>query len=216
MRQPRDEGRGNRRVCGGYDQSGGILCSAGRPLCVADFEPRRQTEHDLAILRDLATGVESELELSIARQRAETRVGDRERELQISRTEAELRAREAEALARELELEQRMKEVEQAHWVAEDASRAKSDFLATMSHELRTPLNAILGYSDLLEAGVPEQLSPGTWAYVARISAAARHLLHLIEEYSPSVDWRRDERMCGQWRWTWSISPRRSVRSPSR
>ncbi len=40
---------------------------------------------------------------------------------------------------------------------AEQASRAKSLFLASMSHELRTPLNAILGYAQLtqIEPGLP-------------------------------------------------------------
>jgi PAS domain S-box-containing protein len=65
---------------------------------------------------------------------------------------------------------------------AKAASRAKSDFLAVMSHELRTPLTAIIGYTELMELGIPEPLTARQKEQVQRVEIAAQHLLQLIEE----------------------------------
>jgi len=65
---------------------------------------------------------------------------------------------------------------------AEEASRAKSEFLARMSHELRTPLNAILGYSELIEEELRERKEEGFAGDVRRIRAAGKHLLQLIND----------------------------------
>jgi PAS domain S-box-containing protein len=68
------------------------------------------------------------------------------------------------------------------YWEAQEANRAKADFLAVMSHELRTPLNAVIGYTDLLASGVSGEISVQQERQLARIKASAMHLLELIEE----------------------------------
>ncbi len=65
---------------------------------------------------------------------------------------------------------------------AQLANRTKADFLAVVSHDLRTPLNAILGYSDLLEMGIPERLPTPSLDHVGRIRTSAKHLLYLMNE----------------------------------
>jgi two-component system cell cycle sensor histidine kinase PleC len=74
-------------------------------------------------------------------------------------------------------------ELEEAQRKAEEASAAKSRFLATMSHELRTPLNAILGFSELLLLPRADTLAHAQrQAYVADIRDSGAHLLSLITD----------------------------------
>lgn len=66
---------------------------------------------------------------------------------------------------------------------AEEASEAKSRFLASMSHEIRTPLNAIIGFSDLTSI---EAFGPvGDERYIDfadEIKSAASHLVELVSD----------------------------------
>jgi PAS domain S-box-containing protein len=70
----------------------------------------------------------------------------------------------------------------QARKQAEDATRLKSQFLATMSHELRTPLNAIIGYTEIQLAGMTGSLNAEQRDYQERVLSNADHLLRLIND----------------------------------
>ncbi|MCQ0988840.1 sensor histidine kinase [Jiella marina] len=64
---------------------------------------------------------------------------------------------------------------------AQQASAAKTRFLATVSHELRTPLNAIIGFSDVLDHEYFGSFeSPKQKEYVGLIRRSGQHLLSLV------------------------------------
>jgi signal transduction histidine kinase/CheY-like chemotaxis protein len=74
------------------------------------------------------------------------------------------------------------RDAERAQRMAEEANRAKSEFLAAMSHELRTPLNAIAGHAQLLEMGVHGPLTDAQRLALGRIQLSEGHLLALIND----------------------------------
>ncbi len=63
-----------------------------------------------------------------------------------------------------------------------EASRAKSVFLSNMSHELRTPLNSIIGFSQILEDRLIDQLSEKHRRFLSNIRRSGEHLLQLIND----------------------------------
>jgi len=66
---------------------------------------------------------------------------------------------------------------------AENANRAKSQFLAVMSHELRTPLNAIIGFSEIMFAEPYGPLGDKRYKqYVQDIHNSGGHLLSIIND----------------------------------
>jgi signal transduction histidine kinase len=107
----------------------------------------------------------------------------------VDSTHAQLAHRfdEARRLAAELEtanaqLQHAVGELEYARRQAQDASAAKSEFLATMSHEIRTPINAMMGYTDLMELGVAGPLTDQQLDFVQRIHRSGQHLVSVVND----------------------------------
>ncbi|HUQ82465.1 MAG TPA: ATP-binding protein [Gemmatimonadaceae bacterium] len=85
---------------------------------------------------------------------------------------------------RKLELQRTavLEQEQAARNAAEEANRAKTDFLRMMSHELRTPLTAIQGYLELLEMGIYGGMTQEQVSILRRIESNERHLLAIIND----------------------------------
>ncbi|RVU37974.1 PAS domain-containing protein [Hwanghaeella grinnelliae] len=105
--------------------------------------------------------------------------------LRAAKLELEMRVEDRTAeLQRQLrETERAQEEMSHAKDRAEQASKAKSDFLAQMSHELRTPLNSIIGFSDIIRSEVFGPVENNRYKeYIEGVHFSGVHLLSLIND----------------------------------
>ncbi len=75
---------------------------------------------------------------------------------------------------------QQIRELNEARQMAEEATKAKSEFLSNMSHDIRTPMNAIVGMTAIATAHMddPERVQ----SCLKKITLSGKHLLGLIND----------------------------------
>lgn len=78
------------------------------------------------------------------------------------------------------QLERQSEQLTFALAMAEEANRAKSDFLSQMSHDIRTPMNAIIGMTSIAEMHMDD--TPKVRDCLKKISLSSQHLLGLIND----------------------------------
>ncbi len=101
--------------------------------------------------------------------------------LRLESAELQRELFESQALLQEVTESRRTVEAELAEILdlAEDANRAKTEFLATMSHEIRTPLNGILPILEMLR---DTELDDEQLRLVSTAKNSSRHLLRIIND----------------------------------
>ena len=121
---------------------------------------------------DAIAAVADAVALGVNRKRAERELARYTRDLETAHATERRNAEQLATVVGQLRSTQRQ---------AEEATRAKSEFLSSMSHELRTPLNAISLYSELLQQAALEDSRPSSVPDLRRIQSASNHLLGLID-----------------------------------
>ncbi len=161
---PRSAAGAPKSRAGNYD----IELHDGRWIAVS--ERRTRTSDFVSIATDITTLKRNERRLA----QSEVELKSAVSELRESRSRLETQTSQLVELADKYAAEKAR---------AEEASKAKSEFLANISHELRTPLNAIIGFSEVMTEQFFGPLGSDKYADYARdINESGRYLLEMIDD----------------------------------
>jgi two-component system, sensor histidine kinase and response regulator len=148
-------------------------------LLLSIYETAVQNNNKLLEMQDKIRGTNEKLEQMVAERTGELSkevAEHKEAEQKITKLNLELESRVAERTA---QLQLSYSDLEKARDAAEEATKTKSEFLASMSHEIRTPMNAIIGLSHLAQK---TDLTDKQRDYVSKIQGAGKHLLGIIND----------------------------------
>ncbi|MCD6289694.1 MAG: hybrid sensor histidine kinase/response regulator, partial [Anaerolineae bacterium] len=99
--------------------------------------------------------------------------------------QVELRQVQEDLIQANKELARLSDQLKAMYRVAEEARRAKEEFVANVSHELRTPLNMIIGFSEMITESPQvygDKLPPALLADIAVIQRNSQHLAKLVDD----------------------------------
>lgn len=103
-------------------------------------------------------------------------------EMQVASAYQQLKESHEQLLKKNQELQKQRQQIQIQNLKLVEASRLKSQFLATISHELRTPMNAIIGFAQILLRPKFGQLTNQQKDMIERILNNGKHLLMLVNE----------------------------------
>jgi signal transduction histidine kinase len=153
-----------------------VVMTTGQQDVATAVETLRAGAHDYVVKSaDWGLALCMTVERVLTRVRLERELAESRRRLAAYAAELEEKVEARTALVKA-----QAAEIEGLYLKAEEAARLKAEIVANVSHEMRTPLNVMLGYAELLEGRLTEEL-PAALDMLGRIQSQTGHLHRLIE-----------------------------------
>jgi len=145
------------------------------PVTQLSRQAQRMSSGDFDSIHDLHTERNDEIgQLSLALENMANRI-----QQQIFELTEHKHVLEKQVNIRTQTLREQNKDLQNARLLAEQANRAKSDFVANMSHEIRTPMHAIIG---MIHLALQTDLNDKQQDYLTKVNTAAHSLLGIIND----------------------------------